>query len=799
MCTALRWAAPLLLASAAAAQTVFEPDLERGTPGAFRAQAGGVTLWSTESGVVLALVRSDREAAAIELDLGTRPAIGESEICRAIHRFRGAERRASDRVHERLRQRDAAPGCDVVWRDAGGGFEYDLELAARARWELLEVRVRGHEGLWIAPDGSLVIETAAGALVQPLPRAWTGGELAREVECRFRLLSEASFGFEIALAPSAGAAVIDPALRWSSYLSGGSDQSLHAVGVLPGGATVVAGETLSLDFPTTLGAFDPLYHGGTDACVSCFSPDGTQLLWSTFLGGAGDEGVRSLAIGSSGAITLAGETTSSDFPTTPGGFDSSFNGVRDVFVAQLDPSGSALLGATFLGGSSTDRFGQGTLAPGGDFVLVGTTRGAGFPVTAGAFDTSHNGGAFFGDVFVARVAADASNVVWSTFFGSSGEETGERLAIFPNGDVAIAGTAYSPGFPVTAGAFDTSFQAPSDAFVARFAASGAQLSFATFLGGSGEESVRALAVEPSGTLLAAGECKSADFPVTPGVPDPTFEGASDGFLARLAANGAQLLHSTFVGGADEDRCAGLAVDAQGDVVLVSESRSLDLLTSAGCFRARSNQPIGGGPTTDLYVQRYSQTLASAKYATYFGSPGDETLGALVLDAGELVLCGTTRGPGLPVSNGAFQPLWNFTALHDGFASRLAFLVHPIAYGLGKLNSGGTRASMRWDGFPSATDNDFRVGLEGAMPNEWSQVFRGVQPAHWPFAGGYLRVATPFHRYPRVKTDFLGYAIRSIAIEPWMVGQTLYFQVWYEDDGDPWGVGLSDALRVIVYP
>lgn len=787
-----------VLAARVEAQLVFEPALGRApTPRALVAHSGGVRLWAREGGLTLALLRSEREAAALAIDFGGAVPAGEEDLCRGLQRFRGAECSSSERVYRRVRYAQVAPGTDLVVREGEGGFEYDLDLGPHARPEEFVARLAGHEALWIAPDGALVIETAVGALVQPAPLAWEQGSGVR-LACRFRVLGPDSFGFELERRDPARAARIDPALRFGTYLTGEFEQAVLAVAPLPGGGVLAAGTTYSIDFPTTLGAFDPFYSGGTEAFVSCLSADGAQLLWSTLLGGAGDESASSLAVSPTGAVIVGGETTSSDFPTTAGALQTSFGGVRDVYVARLAPDGSALEWSTLLGGSAADRFGGLALAAGGEVVLAGGTRG-GLPASAGAFDATYNGGPFFGDAFAARLSADGSARVWLTYLGGSGDELAERVALDAAGGVVLAGSAYAASFPTTSGAFDRTFQAPSEAWIARFDASGAQLVFSTLLGGSAEERVLALAVEPAGTVLCAGETLEGDFPLTANAFDYAYEGPGEAFLTRLAADGSALLDSTFFGGNDLDRISALAFDSAGRIVLGGDTLSDDLPTTPGAYDSTANMPIGG-IEREVFIARLPATLTGLETLTYFGSSQGDALEALALDANDEVLFGgVTRGPGLPTSAGAFQPSWNVTALTQGYVARLALLLHPIPYGVGKLNSGGSRAQIRWSGFPSISDADFRVGVDLALPNVWTQVFRGLQPANWPFAGSRLRVRPPFTRYTRFKSDFLGYGMRDVALEPWLAGQTVYFQVWYEDPLDPAGAAVSDALRVLVHP
>lgn len=793
----VRALAALALVGAARAQLAFEPALGRAEAGSFVARAGGVLLNAREGGLGIALVRSEHEGAAIALEFGVARPEGELERCVTLTRFKGHEAFHTDRVHTRLRYRGVAPGVELVLREGEGGFEYDLDLGRDARPELFEAQVRGHEALWIDPDGALVIETAVGALVQPPPLAWSLAD-CRKLACRFELRGPDRFGFALEPRAIGTRARIDPALRFSTYLTGENEQDVEAVAHGPFGVALAAGTSYSLDFPTTLGAFDPFFNGGTEAFVSCLSADGRELLWSTLIGGSGDELARSVVVTPSGGVIVGGDTTSGDFPTTAGALQPVFGGVRDVFVARLEGSGTALEWSTYIGGALADRFGELALGANEEPVLCGGTRG-GLPTSAGAFDTTYNGGPFFGDAFVARLARDGGSRVWCTYFGSAGEELAERLALDANDGVVVAGQAYSSSFPTSAGAFDTTFSGPSEAWVARFSANGAQRVFSTFLGGSAEESVLTLLVEPSGDVLCGGETLSVDFPVVSGAFDSTFGGASEGFIARLSALGTTLSDSTFFGGDDLDRVSALAFDPSGALIVGGDSLSEGLPTTPGAYQPQPRMPIGG-VEREVFLGRMPTTLAGFDYLTHFGCPQPDWLRALAVDSdGEVLFGGTTYGPGLPVSVGAFQPDWNVLALSQGYVSKLALLVHPISFGTGKLNSQGGRAEMRWEGFPSVTETGFRVGCDFALPNAWSQSLRSLARQDVPFLGSRLYLVPPFKRLQRVKTDFLGYAMRDATFEPWLVGQTVYFQVWYEDSGSPQGAALSNALEVIVYP
>ena len=189
---------------------------------------------------------------------------------------------------------------------------------------------------------------------------------------------------------------------YSTYLGGASNDSGNAVAVDAAGGAYVAGHTTSAAFPTTAGAFDTALNSGTDAFAARLSPTGSSLVYSTYLGGSGSDFGNGIAVDAAGSAYVSGETSSFDFPTTAGAFDTTYNGGGDAFVVKLNPGGSALVYSTFLGGTSTDvGFGIGVDAS-GDAYVAGFTSSPDFPTTAGAFDTTFNGG--FRDAFAAKVS-----------------------------------------------------------------------------------------------------------------------------------------------------------------------------------------------------------------------------------------------------------------------------------------------------------------------------------------------------------------------------------------------------------
>jgi len=231
------------------------------------------------------------------------------------------------------------------------------------------------------------------------------------------------------------------------------------------GYAYVTGVTSSSDFPTTSGAFDRSYNGNGDAFVVRLSRDGHSLVYASYLGGSGSEPPWGFGIAvSGGQAYVMGTTASSDFPTTSGAFDRTYNGGDDAFVVRLSSDGHSLIYATFLGGSGDDRAGDIALDTKGDIHVAGYTESSDFPTTSGAFDHSHNGGA---DVFVAKLSADGHSLLYATYLGGSGDDWPINVRRVGGRYIYIRGHTESSDFPTTSGAFDRSYNGNADVFVTK--------------------------------------------------------------------------------------------------------------------------------------------------------------------------------------------------------------------------------------------------------------------------------------------------------------------------------------------
>ena len=280
------------------------------------------------------------------------------------------------------------------------------------------------------------------------------------------------------------------------------------------------------------------------------------LSYSTYLGGSGVDGGDSIAVDATGAVYVLGFTTSADFPTV-NAVQPTYNGGQDFFVAKLTPDGTALVYATYLGGSDRDvPIGIAVDSAGAAYV-IGSTFSQDFP-TVQALQPTFAGGAE--DAMVAKLSADGSRLIYSTYLGGSGYESGHGIAVDLAGAAYIAGGTNSPDFPQV-NALQPRPTGAIDAFVAKLAPDGSALLYSTYLGGTGDETATGIAVDSLGAAYVFGDTTSTDFPSVNPLPAPG--GGYDPFVFKLAPDGTRLIYSTRLGGSSNEFSYGMAIDVSG--------------------------------------------------------------------------------------------------------------------------------------------------------------------------------------------------------------------------------------------
>ena len=378
---------------------------------------------------------------------------------------------------------------------------------------------------------------------------------------------------------------------------------------------------------------------------------GTPLDFSVYLGGSGLNGLepaRAVAVDSSGAIYLAGEVASADFPTTPGAFDRQLSGFSDGFVTKLSPDGKQILYSTLLGGSDVDLVKSIAVDESGAVYVCGDTASMDFPTTPGAFDTvgiEHSQASR--SAFVAKLAPNGRTLIYSTFLeGSSDGGTADAIAIDASGRAFVGGTTRDRDFPVTPGAFDTVASGGGSAYALRLNATGSSVEFATFIEGSDSNAVRAIAIDADGSAVVAGDTTSVDFPVVAALDDEK-SGGQDAFVAKFNPDMSALVFSTYIGGERGEFATGVAIDGSGDVYVTGSTTSSDFRATVGAF----DEALNG--VSDSFVLKMSSDGRMLVYSSYLGGgSGDVTRGIAVDKLGTAFVTGTTTSTNFPTTENA---------------------------------------------------------------------------------------------------------------------------------------------------
>jgi hypothetical protein len=527
----------------------------------------------------------------------------------------------------RVRYRSVYPGIDLVYYGRPGQLEYDFEIApgadpSQVSWRVESSDEKDFDQPRLDPNGDLMLSTAGGRVRFARPHVYQkNGDREQTVAGRFALRDHGDVGFELGAYDRSRALIIDPIVNYSTYLGGSGAESCSAItgaAFTPGCPSIavdsasdayIAGATTStVAFPIPTGAATPApVNGPADVFITKFDNTGSVVLFTTFLGGSGTDTAAGIAVDTGFDVIVAGTTNSPDFPTV-GAFQSApKTSGNHVFVTRLDPTGSAPVYSTYLSGSGTDTASGVAVDLQGKIYVTGTTTSADFPTTIGSFQPASLATNQF---FMAKVDPSSTQTLslpYSTYFGggnpANGVVMGGGVAVDTSENVYITGgtnflhVGSTNDFPIL-NATQTCLDLPEavvpttavtctnatalDAFVAKIdptAASGAQLEYSTYIGGTGDDIAYGISVDSGGNAYITGSTTSIDFPLaTTTVPfQAGNSGLRDAFVAKFStftptattttttttAEAAGLLYSSYLGGGGDDVGTAIAADTVG--------------------------------------------------------------------------------------------------------------------------------------------------------------------------------------------------------------------------------------------
>lgn len=626
----------------------------------FLSRGPGYVCFFTDSEAVLSVAPSGSENATrpsheqlrmrwIAAKPDSRPA-GEYQLDGRAHYFNqtsSGERALSAETFEKIRYREVLPKTDLLLYGSHGNLEFDYILRPGATVAAVSFEIEGARSLVIDGDGVLQLALRDGhcSLSRPVIYQEIAGK-RRFVSGRYALLDGNRVGFEVAAYDTSRELVIDPVLQYSSYFGGSLTEGQAGIALDGSGNIYVAGQTPSADFPTTSPLQATFAGGMRDAFVVKLNPSGSTVLYSTYLGGTGDDPAFGMTADSAGNAYIVGATSSGDYPLA-NAFQASFAGGYDVFLSKLSPDGSTLLFSTYLGGGGFDNTNSVHVSDTGKAWVAGMTSSADFPLLSPS-QGSIGGGI---DGFVAildTTMSGAGALLSSTYYGGTGDEMGlgttvsGEVAVDSSENVYIAGVTTSSDLTLlnpVQGALNGS----QDTFVARFNASGT-LTFATYLGGSDVDQCAALTVDNTGNIYLGGITNTADFPIVNAFQSTYGGGAADMYIAKIEPDGAGVLFASFLGGDQNEFAHALRLDASGNILLAG-------LTGSSNFPTANPTQAANGGGGDAIVARIPSSGAAPDFATYLGGAGDEqAIGIALTSGGEVLVSGITTSDDFPTVN-----------------------------------------------------------------------------------------------------------------------------------------------------
>jgi Beta-propeller repeat/Abnormal spindle-like microcephaly-assoc'd, ASPM-SPD-2-Hydin len=306
------------------------------------------------------------------------------------------------------------------------------------------------------------------------------------------------------------------ALIYSTYVGGAAGDSRgYAIALDSNDNAYITGRTSASDFPTTTGALQRALNGTVNVFVSKLNSTGSALAYSTFLGGSGSDQANGIAVDASFNAYVAGSSSSTNFPTTTGAFQTTLKGTSNAIVSKLNNKGSALVYSTYLGGSGADTVWSIRVDTSNDVYVAGQTSSTNFPTTTGAFQTTCGTDCAANDAFVSKFNSAGTSVLYSTFLGGSSEQEAFALAIDSSGDAYVTGRTSSTDFPRTKGSFQTTFGGVFDAYLTELNPTGSGLLYSTYFGGSASDAGLGIAVDAAKNIYLTGRTYSSNLATTP--------------------------------------------------------------------------------------------------------------------------------------------------------------------------------------------------------------------------------------------------------------------------------------------
>jgi len=552
---------------------------------------------------------------------------------------------------------------DIKFYGNNKNIEHDVIVRPGGDPATVRFAYKGIKGLQITENGGLNVSLAHGNIIEKRPVLYQeiGGRRVA-VDGAYRLIKSENGAFSYGFKVASYDHTKDLVIDPVLVYStylGGSGQD---------NANAIAVDSTGAVYVTghtdsvdfpLLNPIQPILSGYMNIFITKLNPAGTSMVYSTYLGGSMGELGLDIAVDSAGNAYITGDTDSPDFPLL-NPVQASFGGVLDAFITKLNPAGSAFVYSTYLGGSADEVGKSIALTTTGAAVVTGYTASPDFPVFA-AIQALYAGGS--ADVFITKINPSGTAFDYSTYLGGGGADYGEGIALDSTDGAHVTGSTSSTDFPLVA-PIQAVFGGFFDAFAARLTPTGSVLSYSTYLGGIGGDFGMAITVDSTGFTYIAGSTDSPDFPTLNAMQGVYGGGTEDAFITKINPTGTVYAYSTYLGGSFDDYGLNIALNGAGSVYITGRTSSLDfpLLTPV--------QGVNGG-LFDSFVTKTNSAGTALVYSTYLGGANvDYGYGITVDSAGDAYVAGWTKSTDFPLVSPAIVGAYG-GGLWDGYVAKIS--------------------------------------------------------------------------------------------------------------------------------
>lgn len=512
---------------------------------------------------------------------------------------------------------------DIHAYSRGKEFKYDYIVHPGADVKTIQLNIEGAEKVFLR-NNTLVIATSVGELIESIPYSYQvidGKEV--EVPCRYQLNADGktvSFELPEGYNPS-HTLYIDPVVMASTYSGSSAVNYGHCATYDAAGNIYTGARSFNQGYPVTTGAIQSTFGGNVDIAISKLNPTGTTLIYATYIGGSSSEFPHSMYVDNNNQLFVYGSANSANYPTTAGCYDNTHNGQSDMVISKLNPTGTTLLGSTFVGGSGQDGInstasynygdnyrGEIIVNAAGEPYIAGTTASNNFPTTTGAYDVTHNGGQ---DAAVFKMNSALTAMIWSTFLGGSSEEAGCSIRLNTSGEVYVVGLTKGTGFPTTPGALNGTYMGGTyDGFAVRLNSAGTTLLNSTFLGTSALDIAYFVDLDYNNHIYVYG-VSGGSMPISPGVYSNP---GSETFLMKLDASLTNIIYSTVLGNGTHGSFSpsALMVDLCQKVYMSGWGTTSNYPVTPNAVQSTTDG-------SDFHITVLEANGLSLEYATFFGA------------------------------------------------------------------------------------------------------------------------------------------------------------------------------------